>query len=73
MLRTNRVERNGCGFFMCAGRLFLIFMRGTASLKALFSTAEGVIVLVAMLAVCIAMSIRNYFFYWNRDDAQEKL
>jgi len=55
------------------GMLFLIFMRGTASLKALFSTAEGVIVLVAMLVVCIAMSIRNYFFYWNRDDAQEKL
>lgn len=41
-------------------------------MKTLFSTAEGVIVLVAMLVVCIAMSIRNYFFYWNRSDVQEE-
>lgn len=49
--------------------LLLIFLVGTASLKTLFFTMEGAIILIAMLVLCVAMSIRNYFFYWNRSDA----
>ena len=54
------------------GMLLLVFLAGPASLKTLFSTMEGALILIAMLVLCVAMSIRNYFFYWNRSDVQEE-
>lgn len=53
--------------------LLFVLWAGPASLKTLFSTMEGALILIAMLVLCVAMSIRNYFFYWNRSDVQEKL
>lgn len=54
------------------GMLLLVLLAGPASLKTLFSTMEGALILIAMLVLCVAMSIRNYFFYWNRSDVQEE-
>ncbi len=54
------------------GMLLLVLLAGPASLKTLFSTMEGTLILIAMLVLCVAMSIRNYFFYWNRSDVQEE-
>ena len=52
--------------------LLFVLWAGPASLKTLFSTMEGALILIAMLVLCVAMSIRNYFFYWNRSDVQEE-
>ena len=40
-----------------------------AALPEAFSGLRTAIILIAMLVLCVAMSIRNYFFYWNRSDA----
>ena len=50
------------------GILFMIFSRGISSLKELFSTSEGIVLLIAIILVCITMCIRNYYLYWNLND-----
>lgn len=44
---------------------FLVITRGTDSLQGLFSSTEGILALLALTLACVAMSIRNYHYYWN--------
>lgn len=47
--------------------IFLMISGAADSMKGFLMTAEGWITMAAILIVCVAMIIRNYYLYWNRD------
>ena len=53
------------------GIVWILFIVSTRSLE-IFSSVAGWLVLLGLLALCIAGVIRNYRLYWNRYKAREE-